>query len=169
MFTSVRLKLLLGAVLLCLSHGANAQTPGSISRFMPDPDAVVAIVDGRHVTLRGLDAYSRTSDPHALFLLNRQLGDPRTEIARSVDEERLLDAEAARFGKSVAQLLNERLPPVRVSDAAIRRAFERIRSEQPAASYEQLLPAIRMFLEGQLRSHARAKYLKELARAAERK
>ena len=115
--------------------------------------------------LPGGDLLAQSSDARTLFLRNSELRDPRLDALRSVDEERLLEAEAARLGKTVRQLLKDLLPARPVSEAAIRRTFERIREQQPAASYDQMLPVIRMFLEGQLQSDARAKYIDELKRA----
>ena len=166
MFRPLRLVLLVGAVSLLAGHRATAQNPELLPCCAADPDAVIAVIDGERVRVRDLDGYSRTNDPRALFLMNRQLSDPRVDLLRSVDEERLLEAEAARAGRAVSQLLKERLRVTPVTDAAVRRLFERIRDQQPGATYGEMRPVIRMFLEGQLRAEARGRYLRDLQRAA---
>ena len=166
MFRSLRLVLLVGAVSVLPGPWVMAQTPGWLPCCAAASDAVVAVIDGESVRVPDLDTYSRTADPRTLFLLNRQLRDPRSDMLRTFNEELVLEAEAARRGQTVRQLLNERLVVKPVSDAAILRILERIHEEHPAVSDNEILPVIRMFLEGQLRSEATARYVKELKRAA---
>lgn len=165
MFMPLRFALLVGAASLILGQNVMAQALGSIPCCAAAPDAVAAVIDGESVRVRDLDAYSRTDDPRKLFLLNRQLQDSRRELLDNVNDELLLEAEAARHGKTVSRLLQERLKVERVTDAAILRTFERIKEQQPTISYEQMQPTIRMFLEGQLRAKAKAAYIKELKQA----
>ncbi len=163
MFRMFRLVLLVVAPSFLVASAVLAQ---AVPCCTPNPDAVVAVIDGEHVRVRDLDVYSHTNDARALFLLNRQLSDSRGEILRSADEERLLDAEASRLGKTVRQLLKERLPVRPVTDAAIRRMVNRIRAEHPDARYDELRSTVRRFLEGQGHAEARARYLRELKQAA---
>jgi hypothetical protein len=55
-----------------------------------------------------------------------------------------------------------------VTDAEILQTFKQIQAQHPAATLVQMMPVIRTFLEGQRRAGARAKYVRELKKAARR-
>ena len=152
-----RLAVLIGAGLLISAPSVMAQNL--------DLEAIVAIVDGEHIALKDLDVYSRKADPRRLFLLNQQLQESRGLFDR-LSDERLIEAEAARAGTTVSELLNERLRVEPVTDAEILQAFKRIRERQPGLTYKQMLPVLRPYLQGQHKADARAKFIRELKQAA---
>ena len=153
---------LVGVGMLLLNSEARAQAP---VLMFPSPDAIVAVVDGDQVAVRDLDAYSRNGDPRRLFLLNRQLQDPRRDLLETLNDDQLLAADAARHGTTVTRLLNERLKVSPVTDTEIRQTFARIAQQHPTVTFEEMLPLIRLQLQGLHRSLARARYLAELRRA----
>ena len=167
MFITLRLILLATAASFALCQAARAQTSQSNRCCVAPSDAVIAIIDGESVRVRDIEAYSRTADPRQLFLLNHQLQDPRRSLLDNLNDEHLLEREAARLSKTVSQLLEERLHVTPVTDAEILRAFKQIAEQHPAITYAGMAPVLRMFLEGQRKSVAKARYVKELKKATD--
>jgi hypothetical protein len=168
MFRTLRLILLIAAASFVMCRPATAQASQSNRCCDAPPDAVVAIIDGESVSARDVEAYSRTADARQLFLLNSQLQDPRLSLLDNVNDDLLLEREAARLGMAVSRLLQKRLVVRPVTDAEIRQTFNRVTDQHPAATYAHMEPVIRAFLEGQRTAEARAKYVKELKKAASR-
>lgn len=152
------LSMLIGAVSFIPAPSADAQDI--------DRDAVVAVVDGETITFKDLDAFSRKADPRRLFLLNQQLQESRRGLADPLGDDRLVEAEAARTGVTVNELLNQRLKVAPVTDAEILRAFKQVREQQPAVTLKQMRPVITMQLQGRHRAEAKARLIQELRQAA---
>jgi hypothetical protein len=163
MFKKLCLLVLIAAAVVLPASPARAQAR---SLQAAAADTIVATVDGQRIQPSDVDAYSRTADARQLFLLNRQLQDPRRDVVESLNDERLLNAEAARLGTTTSRLLSERLKPARVTDAEILHTFEQIKAQQSSVSYDEMLPLIRTQLQGMHRSQALAAYVRDLKRAA---
>lgn len=157
---------LAGAASLMCAPSARAQDIDRLTECCAaGPDATAAVVDGESIKFRDLAGYSRTAEPRRLFLLNQQLQDARRGLLDSLSDERLLEAEAARAGTTVSELLNH-LKVEPVTDAEILHTFKQIKEQQPAVTYKQMLPVLRMYLQGRHRADAKARFFVGLKQAA---
>lgn len=143
---------------------ANAQRPADRA-CCSNSSTIVAVIDGRTIHSRDVDDYARTATRRQLFELNRQLNDYRTTVADSMAADQLLEQEAARQGRTAAEVV-QALRVEAVSDSEIVAEIQRINAGRAAGSrrltIEEHGALIRTYLEGKRRSEARGRYIQEL-------
>jgi protein-disulfide isomerase len=129
---------------------------------------VVAIVDGKAITLAELDGWikqdlfdeqTRDRSPAALHQF-------RAERLERMIDERLLDAEARARNGSGEELMRQESARAHVTDAQVVEFFETNRDRLGGATLEQVGPRIRRHLEQQAGSDALEKLLAELRERA---
>ena len=130
------------------------------------PATVVAVVDGESITVRDLDDYAKRHDGRQLFELNQQLYDLRKAILGQIVGERLLQAEAARTGKTVDELLESVIKIEAATEDEILEVFNS--TQQTAIDYATARPLIVNFLDRKKRAQAREKYIQELMKNAKK-
>ena len=140
---------------------AAGQTPIDRSILALPPDTVVAVVDGKQITLAEIDEFSRVRDPKKLFQLNQQLFELRERALNMMLGERLLAREAAEAGVTVDELV-ARLRVEPVDEREVDAMVEDARRRGAPIGADELRPMIRDHLRDQKRTAARERRIRQL-------
>lgn len=134
-------------------------------RLAAVPDAVAATVGGRVITVAEVDREWRRQDPGGFVALAREIHDTRWRFTDALVAEELIAHEAAAQDLTPEALLERELPPriVELPESAARSLYADLGTAARGASYEQMRPALRAWLERvTARELARMNYLEEL-------
>ncbi len=141
--------------------GGDADGP----RLAADPGAAAATVGDRIITVAEVDREWRRQDPGGFIALAREIHDTRWRFTDALVAEELIAREAAAQGLTPEALLERELPPriVEMPESAVRSLYADVGTAARGASYEQMEPALRAWLERvTARELARMNYLEEL-------
>lgn len=130
-----------------------------------DPDAVAATVGDRVITVAEVDREWRRQDPGGFVALAREIHETRWRFTDALVADELIAREAGAEGLTPEALLDRELPPriVEMPDSAVRSLYADVGTAARGASYEQMEPALRAWLERvTARELARMNYLEEL-------
>ena len=146
-----------------------ARTPGVDGadgpRLAADPRAVAATVGDRTITVAEVDREWRRQDPGGFVALAREIHDTRWRFTDTLVAEALIAHEAETQGLAPEALLEREIPPriVEMPESAVRSLYADVGAAARGASYEQMEPALRAWLERvTARELARMNYLEEL-------
>ena len=129
------------------------------------PDAVAARVGDRVITVAEVDREWRRQDPGGFVALAREIHDTRWRFTDTLVAEALIAHEADAQGLTPEALLEREIPPriVEMPESAVRSLYADVGTAARGASYEQMEPALRAWLERvTARELARMNYLEEL-------
>ena len=130
-----------------------------------EPDAVAATVGDRIITVAEVDREWRRQDPGGFIALAREIHDTRWRFTDTLVAEELIAREAEVQGLAPEALLEREIPPriVEMPESAVRSLYADVGTAARGASYEQMEPALRAWLERvTARELARMNYLEEL-------
>lgn len=134
-------------------------------RLAAGPDAVAARVGDRVITVAEVDRAWRRQDPGGFAALAREIHDTRWRFTDTLVAEALIAHEADAQGLTPEALLEREIPPriVEMPESAVRSLYADVGTAARGASYEQMEPALRAWLERvTARELARMNYLEEL-------
>ena len=134
-------------------------------RLAAGPDAVAARVGSRVITVAEVDREWRRQDPGGFVALAREIHDTRWRFTDTLVAEALIAHEADAQGLTPDALLEREIPPriVEMPESAVRSLYADVGTAARGASYEQMEPALRAWLERvTARELARMNYLEEL-------
>ena len=130
-----------------------------------EPGAVAATVGDRIITVAEVDREWRRQDPGGFIALAREIHDTRWRFTDALVAEELIAREAETRDLTPETLLEQEIPPriVEMPDSAVRSLYADVGTAARGASYEQMEPALRAWLERvTARELARMNYLEEL-------
>ena len=130
-----------------------------------EPGAVAATVGDRIITVAEADREWRRQDPGGFIALAREIHDTRWRFTDALVADELIAREAEFQGLTPEELLEREIPPriVEMPDSAVRSLYADVGAAARGASYEQMEPALRAWLERvTARELARMNYLEEL-------
>ena len=130
-----------------------------------EPGAVAATVGDRIITVAEVDREWRRQDPGGFIALAREIHDTRWRFTDALVAEELIAREAEVQGLTSEALLEREIPPriVEMPESAVRSLYADVGTAARGASYEQMEPALRAWLERvTARELARMNYLEEL-------
>ena len=130
-----------------------------------EPGAVAATVGDRIITVAEVDREWRRQDPGGFTALAREIHDTRWRFTDALVAEELIAREAEVQGLTPEALLEREIPPriVEMPESAVRSLYADVGTAARGASYEQMEPALRAWLERvTARELARMNYLEEL-------
>ena len=130
-----------------------------------EPGAVAATVGDRIITVAEVDREWRRQDPGGFIALAREIHDTRWRFTDALVAEELIAREAEVAGLTPERLLEREIPPriVEMPESAVRSLYADVGTAARGASYEQMEPALRAWLERvTARELARMNYLEEL-------
>lgn len=106
-------------------------------------------VGDRAITAADIDREWQRSDPAGYIALSRQLYDVRRRIAERMVADELLAREAAARGLTTEALLKEEIPRrvITTPDSAVRSLYEGLGDRVRGATFEQMRPALRAWLQ----------------------
>lgn len=128
-------------------------------------------VGDRVITVAEIDREWRRTDPAGHIGLNRQIYEVRRRIADAMVAEELLTREAAARGLTIAALLEEELPKriITTPDSAVRSLYEGLGDRARGATFEQMRPALRAWLQRITEPElAKMTYVEELMKVSTR-
>lgn len=157
--------------IVCLACNAPQETaaPAATPATSQDSATVVARVAGAPITAGDLDAWIRDD------LFAREFADKgraevfeiRSDALERMIDERLLEAEAKQRGVGVEQVLAQQLTNLaEIQDADVRSFYEENKSRMGSATFEQIAPRIRRFLEEREAGEARQEFVRSLREKA---
>lgn len=133
----------------------------------PQPDAVVAEVAGRAITLKELDDKWQSFDPAERARVIQMLYQNRRNVLDIMVGDALIEQAAKAAGATTREYLEtetaKRLKPV--TDADVQRFFEENKDRAQGRSVDQLREPIREFLGSQRQQQARAQLVDDLKTA----
>ena len=130
-----------------------------------EPGAVAATVGDRIITVADVDREWRRQDPGGFIALAREIHDTRWRFTDALVADELIAREAEFQGLTPETLLAREIPPriVEMPESAVRSLYADVGTAARGASYEQMEPALRAWLERvTARELARMNYLEEL-------
>ncbi len=130
-----------------------------------EPGAVAATVGDRIITVADVDREWRRQDPGGFIALAREIHDTRWRFTDALVADELIAREAEFQGLTPETLLEREIPPriVEMPESAVRSLYADVGTAARGASYEQMEPALRAWLERvTARELARMNYLEEL-------
>lgn len=130
-----------------------------------EPGAVAATVGDRIITVADVDREWRRQDPGGFIALAREIHDTRWRFTDALVADELIAREADVQGLTPETLLEREIPPriVEMPESAVRSLYADVGTAARGASYEQMEPALRAWLERvTARELARMNYLEEL-------
>ncbi len=129
------------------------------------PGVVAATVGDRIITVAEVDREWRRQDPGGFIALAREIHDTRWRFTDALVADELISREAEFQGLTPETLLEREIPPriVEMPESAVRSLYADVGTAARGASYEQMEPALRAWLERvTARELARMNYLEEL-------
>lgn len=129
------------------------------------PGVVAATVGDRIITVADVDREWRRQDPGGFIALAREIHDTRWRFTDTLVADELIAREAEFQGLTPETLLEREVPPriVEMPESAVRSLYADVGTAARGASYEQMEPALRAWLERvTARELARMNYLEEL-------
>ena len=129
------------------------------------PGAVAATVGDRIITVAEVDREWRRQDPGGFVALAREIHDTRWRYTDALVADELIAREAEAQGLTPDTLLAREIPPriVEMPESAVRSLYADVGTAARGASYAQMEPALRAWLERvTARELARMNYLEEL-------
>ena len=138
-------------------------TDGAI--LAAEPGVVAATVGDRIITVAEVDREWRRQDPGGFIALAREIHDTRWRFTDALVADELIAREAEARGLTPETLLEREIPPriVEMPESAVRSLYADVGTAARGASYEQMEPALRAWLERvTARELARMNYLEEL-------
>ena len=155
-----------GDYLLTVSRGPSSAETGSLQLTLgpakPKPTQLdkgsagprvagepAVLVGDRTITMADVDREWQRTDPSGYIALSRQLYEMRRRIADGMVAEELLAKEAASRGLTTEALLKEEIPKrvITTPDAAVRSLYEGLGDRARGATFEQMRPALRAWLQ----------------------
>ena len=130
-----------------------------------EPGAIAATVGDRIITVAEVDREWRRQDPGGFIALAREIHDTRWRFTDALVADELIAREADAQGLTPEALLESEIPPriVEMPESAVRSLYADVGTAARGASYEQMEPALRAWLERvTARELARMNYLEEL-------
>jgi|SRR5919108_6268907 protein-disulfide isomerase len=151
-------------LLLALAACSETQTAAQSTAAPQPPDAVVAEIGGRTITLKELDEKWQSVDPGERARVTQMLYQNRRNVLDQMVGDLLIE-EAAKAAKvSPEQLLEQetakRAKPV--SDAEVQQFFDANKDRAQGRTIDQLRGPITEYLKGQREGQARAQLIDEL-------
>ena len=129
------------------------------------PGVVAATVGDRIITVAEVDREWRRQDPGGFIALAREIHDTRWRFTDALVADELIAREAEFQDLTPEALLEREIPPrvVEMPESAVRSLYADVGTAARGASYEQMEPALRAWLERvTARELARMNYLEEL-------
>ena len=159
------MKALIGGLLIAIGVACeNAQTAPSDQAATQNPDAVVAEVGGRKITMKELDDRWRTMDPAERARLNQLLYQNQRNVLDQMVGDVLIEQAAKSAGMPADQYTSQetakRLKPV--TDADVQQFFDENKDRAQGRSMDQLGASIRTFLTSNRQQQARAQLIDDL-------
>ena len=142
---------------------ATGDTNGPV--LAAEPGAVAATVGDRIISVAEVDREWRRQDPGGFIALAREIHDTRWRFTDALVADELIAREAEAQDLTPATLLEREIPPriVEMPESAVRSLYADVGTAVRGASYEQMEPALRAWLERvTARELARMNYLEEL-------
>ena len=154
-------------LLLALAACSGTQTAAQSSGAPPqNPDAVVAEIGGRKITLKELDDKWQTLDPGERARVTQLLYQNRRNVLDQLVGDLLIEEAAKAANVTPAQYVQQetekRAQPV--SEAEIQQFFEANKDRTQGRTFEQLRGPIADYLKGQRELQARAQIVDDLKR-----
>jgi protein-disulfide isomerase len=161
---SVLLTLVIATAVACTS----AQTAPAEQAAAQTPDAVVAEVAGRKITLKEVDERWQSLNPTERARVIQLLYQNRRNVLDQIMGDVLIENAAKAANKPVAQYLEEETQKriTEVSDSDVVQFFEANKDSARGRTLEQLREPIRQYLAEQRKQQARAKLTGELSNGA---
>jgi protein-disulfide isomerase len=152
--------LVLGSVAACTS----AQTAPAEQVPAQTPDAVVAEVAGRKVTLKELDEKWQEVDPAERARVTQLLYQHRRNVLEQIVGDALIEQAAKAANMPVAKFIESQSATLAkpVTDADIQQFFEANKERAQGRTIDQLREPIREFLASQRQQQARAQLVDDL-------
>lgn len=145
---------------------ADAQTAPAAQAPTQSPDAVVAEVGGRKITMKELDDRWQALDPGERARVTQLLYQNRRNVLDQMIGDLLIEEAAKAAGVPVPQYVEQeskkRLQPV--SDADMKQFYESNKDRAQGRTFEQLQGPIRDFLNGQRQAQAKAQLIDDLTK-----
>ena len=131
--------------------GAGRGAPAALATAAPPgagAEPAVTVGD-RVITVAEIDREWRRTDPAGHIGLSRQIYEIRRRIAAAMVAEELLTREAAARGLTPEALLEEEIPKriITTPDSAVRSLYEGLGDRARGATFEQMRPALRAWLQ----------------------
>lgn len=150
-----------------------AGNPGSRATAAPSGAGAerAAQVGDRVITVAEVDREWQRTDPAGYIALHRQIYEMRRRIADAMAADELLAREAAARGLTVAALLAEEIPKriITTPDAAVRSLYDGLGDRARGATFEQMRPALRAWLQRITEPElAKMSYVEELMKVSTR-
>lgn len=142
---------------------ADGSTDGPL--LAAEPGAVAATVGNRVITVAEVDREWRRQDPGGFIALAREIHDTRWRFTDALVADELIAREADARGLTPEALLEREIPAriVEMPESAVGSLYADVGTAARGASYEQMEPALRAWLERvTARELARMNYLEEL-------
>ncbi len=141
--------------------GADASAAGA--------DIVVAEVSGRAITQAELDAWLRDAMWQAQIADKSpaELYELRADGLEQMIEEQLVEIESEREGTTRKELLARNVEPAPVDDIALRYFYDQNQARLGGASFEEIAPQVRSYLEEANRAEAARAYVAALRERAQ--
>ena len=157
---------LCGLLMLSAVACADAQTAPAAQTPAQTPDAVVAEVAGRKITLKELDERWQAMDPAERSRVTQLIYQNRRNVLDQMMGDVLIEEAAKAAGMPVAQYVEQetkkRLQPI--TDADMRQFFEANKDRAQGRTYEELQGPIREFLSSQRQAQAKAQLVDDLTK-----
>jgi protein-disulfide isomerase len=159
------MKAALSAVLLLfVTACTNAQTAPAEQNASPSPDAVVAEVGGRRITLKEVDERWQVQDPGERARITQLMYQHRRNVLEAMVGDLLIEdaAKAANLGvpEYVEQQMQKRTAAV--TDADVAQFYEANKERTQGRSLDELRQPMREYLTNQRQQQARAALVDEL-------
>ena len=153
-------------LLLALAACSGTQTAAQGAAAPQNPDAVVAEIGGRKITLKELDEKWQTTDPGERARVTQLLYQNRRNVLDQMLGDVLIEEAAKAANLQPAQYLDQevakRAQPL--TEAEIQQFFEANKERAQGRSIDQLRGPITEYLKSQREQQARAQIVDELKR-----
>jgi hypothetical protein len=153
-------------LLLALAACSGTQTAAQGAAAPQNPDAVVAEIGGRKITLKELDEKWQTVDPGERARVTQLLFQNRRNVLDQMLGDLLIE-EAAKAANMKPEQYVEQETAKRaqaVTDAEVQQFFEANKDRTQGRTFDQLRGPITDYLKGQREQQARAQIVDDLKR-----
>jgi hypothetical protein len=153
-------------LLLALTACSGTQTAAQSTAAPQNPDAVVAEIGGRKITLQELDEKWQAVDPGERARVTQLLYQNRRNVLDQLVGDLLIE-EAAKAANLPADKYLEQETATRtqpITDADVQQFFEANKDRTQGRTFDQLRGPITEYLTGQRELQARAQVVDELKR-----
>lgn len=153
-----------GLLIFALAACTSAQTAPAEQAAAEKPDAVVAEIGGRQITMKEVDERWQALDPAERARVTQLMYQHRRNVLDQIVGDLLIEEAAKAASLTVPQYLEQesvkRIQPV--TEAEVQQFFEANKERAGGRTIEQLRQPIQEFLAGQKKQQARAQLVDDL-------